>query len=430
MSAVRAELLTDCLRPDRSALLAELRRTRAATLALAAPLSAEDQQVQSMPEASPVKWHLGHTTWFFDALLLARFTAPVGGDHLNYLFNSYYEGLGARLARAERGLITRPGLDEVLAYRREVEAALARLIEAAAEADWPEVAALLELGIQHEQQHQELILMDIKHLLFTNPARPAYLPERGPGRPQPASGGEGEWLTFADGFTEIGAGGPGFAFDNERPRHKVWSHGFRLSTRLVTCGEWAAFMAAGGYEQPELWLSDGWAQATAQGWRAPLYWSPGPDGQWTVFTLTGSRAVDPEEPVSHVSFYEADAFARWRGARLPSEAEWERAASAGSAGAASDRPSLHPRRAAPGRGLRQMFGAVWQWTASPYAPYPGFSPFPGPAAEYNGKFMSGQMVLRGSAAITPAGHGRVPYRNFYPPSARWVAAGVRLASDP
>lgn len=424
MNTAYVELLPDQNVPDRAACRAAYLSVRAATIQLSAPLSAEDQQVQSMPDASPVKWHLGHTSWFFDAVILTRFAVPIGGEFLHFIFNSYYDALGARQPRAARGLITRPSLDEVMAYRREVDAAMLCLIDTAGEEVWHQLAPLIELGLNHEQQHQELILMDIKHLFFSNPLRPAYMPER----PVPAAplraGAREIWKTFPDALIEAGAERDPFAYDNERPRHKAWSGAFDLSTALVTCGDWLAFIQDGGYQRPELWLSDGWACAQAAGWTAPLYWSGHGQEDWTLYTLTGERGLVSDEPVVHVSYYEADAYARWAGARLPTEYEWERAALSDFA---CDPFSLHPAPARPDTGFCQLAGAVWQWTGSPYMPYPGFRPAEGLAREYNGKFMSGQMVLRGGAAITPPGHTRISYRNFYPPSARWAFSGVRLA---
>lgn len=396
---------------------------RARSLELAAPLSAEDQQVQSMPEASPVKWHLAHTTWFFETFVLApglpgyqRFD-----DRFDHLFNSYYEAVGERTPRAQRGQITRPTLDEVLAYRRHVDVAMAVLLADPGDAD---PTALVVLGLNHEQQHQELILMDIKHLLSLNPLKPAYA------RPSPTglpSTRPMDWERFEGGLVEIGAEADGFAFDNERPRQKVWLEPFVLADRLVTAGEWIDFIEDGGYRRPELWLSDGLAQNRAEGWDAPLYWSRGEDG-WSIFTLSGARPVQPDEPVSHISFYEADAFARWAGRRLPTEAEWERAALTG-ARVADGGFDLHPPAADARPGLRQMADVLWQWTASPYGPYRGFRPAAGALGEYNGKFMCNQMVLRGGACVTPEGHGRPTYRNFFPPAARWAFSGLRLADD-
>lgn len=402
--------------------LQRYRAVRARTVELAAPLSAEDQLVQSMPDASPTKWHLAHTSWFFETFVLAPRVADyrVLDGRYAFLFNSYYETVGAHVARPARGLLSRPSLAEVHAYRRHVDDAMARLLEAGGG------DAVCELGLHHEQQHQELILTDIKHALGTSPLRPAYAPaapgvEAAPGADE-ASGG---WRELEEGLTWIGAEpGGAFAFDNEGPRHRVYLRAFALAERPVTCGEYLRFMRDGGYERPELWLSDGWLRCRAERWRAPLYWQPGGDrgDEWVCYTLTGLRSVDPREAVAHVSYYEADAFARWAGARLPTEEEWERAA--------QDVPvegrfgQLHPGVARAGR-----FGDVWQWTQSAYAAYPGYRPPSGALGEYNGKFMCNQMVLRGGSCFTPEGHVRATYRNFFPPEARWQASGVRLARD-
>ena len=400
---------------------------RAATDRLAAPLGPEDRQLQSMPDCSPTKWHLAHTTWFFETFVL-RPHAPdyrPFDERFAFLFNSYYEALGPRAPRAERGLVSRPTHDEVAAFRAHVDAALAELSPDGDAA--PALTALLELGRAHEEQHQELILMDIKHAFSLNPLKPAY--RTAPPRSATASRACG-WLAFDEGLREIGRLGEGFAFDNEGPRHRVWLDAFRLADRLVTAGEWREFMADGGYREPRWWLSDGWTTAGREGWRAPLYWAE--DGA-SLFTLDGERPVDPAEPVCHVSFYEADAYAAWAGARLPTEAEWEVAAARpGPAGAFADDGRLHPAPAPPARpgdGPAQMFGDVWEWTRSAYEPYPRFKAAAGAAGEYNGKFMSGQQVLRGGSALTPAGHVRASYRNFFPPGARWVMGGVRLARE-
>jgi ergothioneine biosynthesis protein EgtB len=432
-----ADLMTT---PAPAATLEErYRDVRAQTEFLAAPLSPEDQTVQSMADVSPTKWHRAHTSWFFETFLLHpglpgyELYDPAYG----YLFNSYYEALGSRHPRPERGVISRPGASEVGVYRAHVDEGMAILLDAPLSA---ERAFVVELGIHHEQQHQELMLMDAKHVLSRNPLQPAYRPS--PAEPAPAEPASAEpasvpagWIEHPGGLAEIGQRGPGFAFDNESPRHRVSLEPFALRRDLVTCGEWADFIADGGYGHPELWLSDGWAAVQSQGWEAPLYWS-GRRGEWQLFTLHGPRPMREEEPVVHVSYYEADAFARWAGARLPTEAEWEvlcmaEAVPFEGAGTGSgllragDRGAvLHPR--ATGRGL---MGQVWQWTSSAYSPYPGFRPAPGAVGEYNGKFMVNQMVLRGGCCVTPAGHVRPTYRNFFPPASRWAFSGLRLAAD-
>lgn len=416
---------------DRAAWRARYERVRENTLALAAPLSAEDQQVQSMPDASPTKWHLAHTTWFFETFILApRAPAydPFDPDY-GYLFNSYYDAVGDRHPRPERGLLTRPALAEIHRYRAYADEAMARFIETAPDAIWRDVAPLVELGLHHEEQHQELILMDIKHLFSMNALKPAY---RAYAPHEARSAAPMGWKSFESGLYEIGHDGAGFAFDNESPRHKVWLEPFRLADRLVTNAEYCAFIEDGGYERPELWLADGWAAVRAEGWTAPLYWRRAEDG-WRVFTLAGEQPMNTVEPVSHVSYYEADAYARWAGRRLASEAEWEIAAARLPAGAVAgnfrESGALHPLPARPAPGLKQMFGDLWEWTQSPYTPYPGFRPAAGAVGEYNGKFMSGQMTLRGGAAVTPAAHIRATYRNFFPPGARWAFTGIRLADD-
>ena len=417
----------DTVGDQRWRLLGRFRDIRQFTEHLAAPLSPEDQTVQSMPDVSPTKWHLAHTTWFFETFLLQAFARGYQAFHpgFGYLFNSYYEAVGARHPRPLRGLLSRPGVAEIAAYRRHVTAAMERLIETADTARWSSIAPLLELGLNHEQQHQELLLMDIKHVLSCNPLLPAYRPDNdGERGAAPAL----SWLEFDGGLQQLGHDGLGFAFDNELPRHRVWHEGYRLASRAVTCGEYLAFIEDGGYADPRWWLSDGWAAVQGEGWRAPLYWQRG-DAGWSVFTLNGAKPLDAAEPVSHVSLFEAAAFAKWAGKRLPSEAEWERAA-AGVAldGNLADRDRFHPQAAA-GDGLTQMIGDVWEWTRSPYSPYPGYREPPGAVGEYNGKFMSGQMVLRGGAAVTPPGHIRITYRNFFPPAARWPFTGIRLAED-
>ncbi|HEY6335920.1 MAG TPA: ergothioneine biosynthesis protein EgtB [Alphaproteobacteria bacterium] len=414
---------------DRSEWSERFVQVRNTTDALATDLLPEDQTIQSMPDVSPTKWHRAHVTWFFETFLLVphlrayRVFAPEFG----YLFNSYYQAVGPRHPRPQRGLLSRPSVAEIAAYRNHVTEAMLRLIDEAGEEDWQPLAPLLELGINHEEQHQELIFMDIKHVFSVNPLRPAYARARVAPRAagHPAMLG---WKDFAGGIAEIGHHGCRFAFDNETPRHKVWLEPYRLASRLVTCGEYLAFIEDGGYRRPELWLSDGWAAVEAQGWEAPLYWEREGEGEWSVFTLTGLRPLDLEEPVCHASYYEADAYARWAGKRLPTEAEWERAAAG--AKVSAEQGMLHPRPAPSQQvGLSQMIGDVWQWTASSYSPYPGFRAPAGAIGEYNGKFMSGQMVLRGGAVVTPPGHSRVSYRNFFPPMARWAFSGIRLAED-
>ncbi len=409
-----------------------MRRVRGASEALAADLGPEDQTVQSMPDVSPTKWHLAHTTWFFETFLLTPFLASwrIHDPAYGHLFNSYYEAVGPRHPRPQRGLLSRPGVAAIAAYRRAVTAGMLDLIETADDPQWSAIAPLIELGLNHEEQHQELILMDIKHVFSVNPLKPAYR-LRAAASPLRPVAEPPEWVEFSGGLTEIGHAGNGFAFDNEGPRHKLWLEPFRLASRPVTCGEYLAFIEDGGYRRAEFWLSDGWAAVQGQGWQAPLYWEKGADGEWSVFTLAGLLPLDPDEPVCHVSYYEADAYARWAGKRLPTEAEWEiAAATVPLAGNLADAGYLHPQAATGGNGaLRQMIGDVWEWTASSYSPYRGFRAANGAIGEYNGKFMSGQMVLRGGAAVTPPGHVRITYRNFFPPPARWAFSGIRLAED-
>lgn len=392
---------------------------RAHSLALAAPLSAEDQCIQSMPDASPVKWHLAHTSWFFEAVVLQ----PHAGGYrafdprFFYLFNSYYEALGPRHPRPRRGLLTRPALAEVHAYRVHVDQAMQDFLLQCDEATWATVQPLVTLGLNHEQQHQELILTDILHAFSCSPLLPAYQSADTPALRLAATVASPRWLDMPGGLAQAGhpaGAGEAFAFDNETPRHDVLLAPYRIADRLVTCGDYAQFIADGGYRRPALWLSDGWAAVQAGGWEAPAYWlAPGdpraPARHWQVFGLQGVRALDPAAPVSQLSFYEAAAYAEWAGARLPTEFEWELA------------------HAAPG--ITQMAGHVWQWTRSSYDPYPGFRPLAGAVGEYNGKFMVGQLVLRGGSVATPPGHTRATYRNFFPPAARWQFSGIRLAKD-
>jgi ergothioneine biosynthesis protein EgtB len=411
-------------------LAARLVAVRRRTVALAAPLSPEDAAVQSMPDASPAKWHLAHTSWFFEAFVLARVERAFRPFHeaYAYLFNSYYEAVGPRQPRPQRGLLSRPSLAEVLRYRADVDE---RMSAALAARPGDEILATVELGIAHEEQHQELLLTDVKHAFFSNPLHPAYAPDALPGKPAPASAPPLAYVPRDGGLVEVGARPSEFAFDNERPRHRALLEPHALATRPTTNGEWLAFIEDGGYRRPELWLSDGFAAARAGDWKAPLYWERGERG-WRIFTLAGPRPLDPAEPVAHVSYYEADAYARWAGARLPTEVEWEAAAAGASAtaeGTLSDARRFHPAPAAAGPGFRQLLGDVWEWTSSAYAPYPGFRPLAGPLGEYNGKFMVSQLTLRGGSCATPRGHVRPTYRNFFPPGARWQFTGVRLARD-
>jgi ergothioneine biosynthesis protein EgtB len=402
---------------------------RATTETLAAPLSPEDQTVQSMPDVSPTKWHRAHTTWFFETFLLEAQCPSYRAFHreFGFLFNSYYETVGARHPRAERGVLTRPGAAEVSAYRGHVDSAMAEFARSLGPAQ-SSVRALVELGLHHEQQHQELMLMDIKHVFSRNPLAPAYHESCHRDRvPSPASL---RWTAFDGGLIEIGADADrSFCFDNETPRHRVWLEPFCIANRLVTCGEWIEFIDDGGYRTPSLWLSDGWATVERERWEAPLYWRDDGDERH-VFTLAGPKPLDPAEPVVHVSYFEADAFARWSGARLPTEAEWEHVAARvhPEAGNFVSTGHLHPTPAPAVDGVTQLFGDAWEWTASAYLPYPGFAPCAGAVGEYNGKFMSGQMVLRGGCCVTPDGHVRPSYRNFFYPHQRWMFAGVRLAA--
>jgi ergothioneine biosynthesis protein EgtB len=380
-----------------------------------------------MEDASPTKWHLAHTTWFFETLVLepALPGYKPWDPRFRVLFNSYYHAIGEPFARPRRGLLTRPALDEVLAWRRRVDGDVSALLDDPAR-DRRAVDERVEIGIHHEQQHQELVLTDLKHALSLNPLEPAYRESPPPARAAAPPLG---WQPLAGGLREIGFAGEGFAFDNEKPRHRVWLEPCEIASRPVTNAEYLDFVRDGGYARPELWLSEGWARVQSQGWRAPLYWRQA-EGAWRCFTLAGPRPLDPAEPVCHVSHFEADAYARWAGARLPSEAEWECAAQGlALEGNLAESGLFHPRATPAAAGLAACFGDVWEWTASPYLPYPGFRPFAGALAEYNGKFMSGQLVLRGGSCATPASHLRASYRNFFPPDARWQFSGIRLARD-
>jgi ergothioneine biosynthesis protein EgtB len=409
-------------------LLERFGQVRQRTLAICAPLCTEDYVVQSMPDASPIKWHLAHTTWFFEQFIvkprLATYVSPNPG--YEYLFNSYYQGAGPMHTRAERGLITRPSVAEVLSYRSHVDRHLQDLLARAAD---PELAELVVLGINHEQQHQELMLTDLKHAFSRNPLLPAYDQAHRPYGADPMV--TQRFIEHSGGVHEIGLPADarlrGFCFDNETPRHRVLLQPFALANRLTTNDEYRQFVRDGGYRRPEFWLSDGWATIRAEQWQRPLYWS---EDLQSEFTLGGLQELDARAPVCHVSFYEADAFARWAEARLPTEAEWEvKAASAAPQGNFYEPGALHPRATAQREGIAQLFGDVWEWTASPYVGYPGYRPLPGTLGEYNGKFMCSQWVLRGGSCVTPHDHIRASYRNFFYPHMRWQFAGIRLARD-
>jgi ergothioneine biosynthesis protein EgtB len=415
-------------RPARATALAErFASVRRFTADLAAPLSPEDAMLQSMPDASPAKWHLAHTTWFFEEFVLGRADPgrrPFDASY-RYLFNSYYDAVGPRHPRPRRGLLSRPSLEEVRRYRAAIEREVLELL-----AGGPPDAVLdaAELGVAHEEQHEELLLTDVKHGLSASGLGPAYappLPAAAPAAPAPA-----RWVAHPGGVGEVGAPEAGFAFDNERPRHRVLLAPFEIASRTVTAGEWLAFMEDGGYRRPGPWMSDGWDLVRREGWEAPLYWERDGAG-WAAFTLHGRRPVEPGEPVCHVSWYEADAFARWAGARLPGEEEWEVAlAGAPRDGTFAEDGRYHPAPApADAAGATQAYGGVWEWTRSAYAPYPRFRPLAGAFGEYNAKFMVGQLVLRGGSCASPRRHVRPSYRNFFPPQARWQFSGVRLARD-
>ncbi len=417
-----------------SPLARRLAETRALTLTLAEPLSVEDQVVQPMDDASPTKWHLAHTTWFFETFLAKPYLPgyrPLD-DRFAYCFNSYYEAAGPRQPRPQRGLLTRPAHAEVLAYRAHVDAALEAILAGGLAERERSVAELIELGINHEQQHQELILTDILALFAAEPLRPAYRAAPPASRPQGEGMSAPRWIAYPGGIRRIGHDGRSFHFDNERPSHEVLLRDFRLASRLVTNAEWLEFMADGGYRTPAHWLSDGWATVKARGWEAPGYWE-GEPGEWRQMTLAGLLPIDPAAPVCHISYFEADAFARWAGKRLPTEFEWEAAAAdcpvrGNMLGSGALRPLPAPA-IGPADRPTQMFGDVWQWTQSAYAAYPGFRAGPGALGEYNGKFMCGQYVLRGASCVTPEGHSRATYRNFFYPHQRWQFTGLRLADD-
>ncbi|MCA9243156.1 MAG: ergothioneine biosynthesis protein EgtB [Phycisphaerales bacterium] len=424
--------LSTAHRAETPSLARRYEQVRSFSERICAPLLPEDYVAQSMPEVSPTKWHLAHTTWFLETFILAdaRGYRPFHPE-FRYLFNSYYNTVGAQFPRANRGCLSRPGVDEIHAYRRHVDAHMRALLSDGVSR---KSADIVEIGLNHEQQHQELMLTDIKHVLGANPLRPAYAEAVDPVDEEDA-GDAGEigrlrWASYAENVREIGAGPDGFAWDNEQPRHRALIHGFDIATRLVTNGEYLEFMRDGGYSAANLWLSEGWDALRREGWAAPLYWFQGEDGVWREYTLRGVEPLRANAPVCHVSYFEADAFARWRGARLPTEFEWELAA--GDADAASnlaDDWRLRPMPAPDhdGSTCHQMLGDVWEWTASPYTAYPGYVAPSGAFGEYNGKFMCNQFVLRGGSFATPRDHIRITYRNFWPPATRWQFAGIRLA---
>lgn len=429
-ATVRAEtVMMEGVHPgmERQEALAGYRRIRRDSEALCEPLQSEDYILQSIPETSPPKWHLAHVSWFFETFLLQEYLSDYRPFHPQFrvLFNSYYEQVGPFHPRPQRGMLSRPTLEEVYRYRAWVDEQMAALIHELAEEYWPEAALRIAIGLNHEQQHQELLLTDIKHNFWVNPLFPAYrsdLPQSS------ATSASLQWHGYEGGLGEIGRHGEGFAYDNEWPRHRVYVEPYRLASRLVNNGEFAAFIDDGGYRRPELWLSDGWATVQQQQWQAPLYWLK-QDGDWWHFTLAGLRRLNEHEPVAHLSYYEADAYARWAGHRLPTEQEWELAAAGVEvSGNLRDSGRLHPAPAG-GEGLQQLFGDLWEWTASPYTPYPGYRPPAGALGEYNGKFMCNQIVLRGGSCVTPGDHIRASYRNFFYPNERWQFKGLRLAKD-
>ncbi len=424
---------------SREGLAALLNQVRKRTESLAGPLSAEDQTVQSMPDCSPTKWHRAHTTWFFETFVLGTYVEdyrPVD-ERYNYLFNSYYVAAGPRYSRHERGNLTRPGCDEIGRYRSQIDQRLETLLERCSESDFAEIANLVILGLNHEEQHQELLLADAKHMLSFGLGDTAYHKQ-----PKPAAGVASpmSWVDYGGGLVEVGHSGDSFHFDNELPRHQTFLQPYQLADRLVTVGEWLDFVEDGGYRRPEMWLSDGWVQRERRGWEMPLYWSKNDAGDYQVHSMYGTTPLEESEPVAHISFYEADAFASWAGKRLPTEAEWEHAAAAESRAVHGNfmesgvfHPTSAPQSAEKAKqldsdGLSQQFGDCWEWTASPYRPYPGYRIPDGAIGEYNGKFMINTMVLKGGCAFTPEKHIRSTYRNFYHPHTRWHLSGLRLAN--
>ena len=419
---------SDSATSGRARLISLYQNVRDTTESLTKHLSPEDQVIQSMPDASPVKWHRGHTSWFFETFVLKNLKGNYKSFHpqFEYIFNSYYEAIGARHPRPDRGLLTRPTSREVKSYRSHIDENMAELIAYADEDDWKDIGPLIELGCHHEQQHQELLLMDILHAFSCNPLQPAYQPQK---PTQSTQSPPLSWIDFEGGTYEIGHSGGLFSFDNERPKHTLNLRPWRLASRLVTNGEWKDFINDDGYHRPELWLSDGWTSVQEKGWKAPLYWNSG-EHNWKNITLLGPIEVCDYNPVCHISYYEAEAFARWSKKRLPTEGEWEVASSVVSlSGNFLENRNLQPIAAPTVAGLLQMYGDVWEFTQSPYMPYPGFKASNGAVGEYNGKFMINQMVLRGGSCITPHDHVRNTYRNFFYPHMRWQFGGLRLAED-
>ncbi|MET0071242.1 MAG: ergothioneine biosynthesis protein EgtB [Candidatus Thiodiazotropha sp.] len=412
---------------DRERLIAEFHRVRDLSETLCLPLQHDDYQIQSIVQTSPPKWHIAHVSWFFEAFVLGHFDPSYEpfDPRFDFIFNSYYYTHGLMHPRPRRGLLSRPTVGEIYQYRAHVNQQMHRLMESVAEEDWPELAFRVILGLNHEEQHQELLLMDVKHNFWSNPLKPSYRDDLGS---TAGSTRTTRWIERQGGVYRIGhAGNDGFAYDNETPRHEVLLTGFRIADRLVTNGEYRAFMEDGGYEEPSLWLSDGWALLQREGWRHPLYWELREAGEWMQFTLGGLSPLNPHEPVCHLSYYEADAYARWAGKRLPLESEMEIVLEQQPlAGNFIDGDQLHPL---PAGASGQWYGDLWNWTASPYAAYPGFRPLAGSMGEYNGKFMSNQMVLKGGCCATPVGHTRASYRNFFYPDERWAFTGLRLAED-
>ena len=424
---------TDNNNQSREEFIESYKKVRQFSHTLAEPLEIEDYVVQSMPDVSPTKWHLAHTSWFFETFVLAKalpnYKSP--NSQYAYLFNSYYVQAGERHFRPKRGLISRPTVEETYSYRNHVDESMLQFMENADSNEWQELESVIEIGIHHEQQHQELIVTDIKHVLSENPLYPEYIKNKanGTSAKQPK---ELNWISFDGGIFDIGNEGEGFGYDNEYPRHKVYLNSYKLGSRLTTNSEYIEFIEDGGYQTPEIWLSEGWATVETINWKAPLYWQK-INGEWMQFTLTGLRKVEPNEPVTHVSYFEADAYARWAGCRLPTESEWEVAASSiDIEGNFVDDLKFHPvglENGSNGNSLEQMYGDVWEWTQSSYSAYPGYKTLPGALGEYNGKFMCNQMVLRGGSCATSKSHIRKTYRNFFPTNARWQFMGIRLAKD-